>query len=74
LRRSSALLAIGAFAAPPKVSQASVAFLDGPRGDKTCGNSGCSGAFVLLDFRGDQRALQLPHLAARRSPERETRI
>ena len=33
-----ALLAVGAFAAPPKVSQASVAFLDAPRGDKKCGN------------------------------------
>ena len=33
-----ALLAVGAFASPPKVSQASVAFLDAPRGDKKCGN------------------------------------
>jgi len=33
-----ALLTVGAFAAPPKVSQASVAFLDAPRGDKNCGN------------------------------------
>lgn len=33
-----ALLAVGAFASPPKVSQASVAFLDAPRGDKHCGN------------------------------------
>jgi hypothetical protein len=33
-----ALLAAGAFAAPPKVSQASVAFFDAPRGDKKCGN------------------------------------
>ena len=33
-----ALLAVGAFASPPKVSQASVAFLDAPRGDKQCGN------------------------------------
>ena len=33
-----ALLAVGAFAAPPKVSQASVAFQNTPRGDKKCGN------------------------------------
>ena len=33
-----ALLTAGAFAAPPKVSQASVAFIDSPRGDKQCGN------------------------------------
>lgn len=33
-----ALLAAGAVAAPPKVSQASVAFLDAPRGDKKCSN------------------------------------
>ena len=33
-----ALLAASAFACPPKVSEASVAFLDAPRGDKNCGN------------------------------------
>jgi hypothetical protein len=33
-----ALLAASAFAARPKVSQASVGFLDAPRGDKQCGN------------------------------------
>jgi len=33
-----ALMAASAYASPPKVSQASVAFLDAPRGDKKCGN------------------------------------
>ena len=33
-----ALLAATAFASPPKVSQASVGFLDAPRGDRNCGN------------------------------------
>ena len=33
-----ALLAANAFASPPKVSQASVAFQNTPRGDKKCGN------------------------------------
>ncbi len=33
-----ALLAATAFASPPKVSQACVSFLDGPRGVRNCGN------------------------------------